>query len=205
VQAIKIDRVVVARRMQDHAVRRRACLFVADIGVAHGGTNGNAISRLCTMPQNSPPRLNYGSYRVATYACYSMPRTTRVKSKCTLSIESAGNSSFIARARPGPLALVMRVFQDLYVRLVSPCLSAAAWGRVHISWWARRQAKPRHFHPPATALGVFSPGMRRLDVGAVARSSEEWHASSLSIASKGNKCEFRTDRRDLGRASASPP
>ena len=34
-QAIKIDRVVVARRMQDHAVRRRACLFVADIGVAH--------------------------------------------------------------------------------------------------------------------------------------------------------------------------
>ena len=34
VQAIKIDRVVVARRMQDHAVRRRACLFVADIGVA---------------------------------------------------------------------------------------------------------------------------------------------------------------------------
>jgi hypothetical protein len=35
VQAIKIDRVVVARRMPDHAVRRRACLFVADIGVAH--------------------------------------------------------------------------------------------------------------------------------------------------------------------------
>ena len=35
VQAIKLDRVVVARRMQDHAVRRRACLFVADIGVAH--------------------------------------------------------------------------------------------------------------------------------------------------------------------------
>ena len=34
-QAIKIDRVVVARRMQHHAVRRRACLFVADIGVAH--------------------------------------------------------------------------------------------------------------------------------------------------------------------------
>jgi len=33
-QAIKIDRVVVARRMQNHAVRRRACLFVADIGVA---------------------------------------------------------------------------------------------------------------------------------------------------------------------------
>src|ERR1700730_14816703 len=34
-QAIKFDRVVVARRMEDHAVRRRACLFVADIGVAH--------------------------------------------------------------------------------------------------------------------------------------------------------------------------
>jgi hypothetical protein len=33
-QVIKFDRVVVARRMQDHAVRRRACLFVADIGVA---------------------------------------------------------------------------------------------------------------------------------------------------------------------------
>ena len=35
VQAIKFDRVVVAVRMQHHAVRRRACLFVADIGVAH--------------------------------------------------------------------------------------------------------------------------------------------------------------------------
>src|ERR1700732_4854803 len=34
-QVIKFDRVVVARRMQHHAVRRRACLFVADIGVAH--------------------------------------------------------------------------------------------------------------------------------------------------------------------------
>jgi len=34
-QAIKIDRVVVTRRMQDHAVRRRPRLFVADIGVAH--------------------------------------------------------------------------------------------------------------------------------------------------------------------------
>ena len=34
VQAIKIDRVVVARRMQHHAVRRRAGLFVADLGVA---------------------------------------------------------------------------------------------------------------------------------------------------------------------------
>jgi hypothetical protein len=33
-QAIKFDRVVVARRMQDHAVRCRARLFVADIGVA---------------------------------------------------------------------------------------------------------------------------------------------------------------------------
>ena len=33
-QAIKIDRVVVARRMQHHAVRRRPRLFVADIGVA---------------------------------------------------------------------------------------------------------------------------------------------------------------------------
>ena len=33
-QAIKFDRVVVARRMQHHAVRRRPCLFVADIGVA---------------------------------------------------------------------------------------------------------------------------------------------------------------------------
>ena len=33
-QAIKLNRVVVARRMQDHAVRPRACLFVADIGVA---------------------------------------------------------------------------------------------------------------------------------------------------------------------------
>ena len=34
-QAIKIDGIVVAVRMQHHAVRRRACLFVADIGVAH--------------------------------------------------------------------------------------------------------------------------------------------------------------------------
>ena len=34
-QVIKIDRVVVARRMQDHTVRRRPRLFVADIGVAH--------------------------------------------------------------------------------------------------------------------------------------------------------------------------
>jgi hypothetical protein len=34
VQVIKIDGVVVAVRMQHHAVRRRACLFVADIGVA---------------------------------------------------------------------------------------------------------------------------------------------------------------------------
>jgi hypothetical protein len=31
----KIRRVVVARRMQHHAIRRRACLFVADTGVAH--------------------------------------------------------------------------------------------------------------------------------------------------------------------------
>jgi hypothetical protein len=35
VQVVKFDGVVVARRMQDHAVRRRARLFVADIGVAH--------------------------------------------------------------------------------------------------------------------------------------------------------------------------
>ena len=34
VQVIKTDWVVVAVRMQHHAVRRRACLFVADIGVA---------------------------------------------------------------------------------------------------------------------------------------------------------------------------
>ena len=34
-QVVEFDRVVVARRMQHHAVRRRACLFVADIGVAH--------------------------------------------------------------------------------------------------------------------------------------------------------------------------
>ena len=33
-QVIKADGVVVAVRMEDHAVRRRACLFVADIGVA---------------------------------------------------------------------------------------------------------------------------------------------------------------------------
>ena len=34
---------------------------------------------------------------------------------------------------------------------------------------------------------------------------EEWRASSLSFASKGDKCEFGTDRRhDLGRSSASP-
>ena len=32
---IKFDRVVVTRRMQHHAVRRRPRLFVADIGVAH--------------------------------------------------------------------------------------------------------------------------------------------------------------------------
>ena len=34
-QVVKFDRVVVARRMQHHAVRRRARLFVGDIGVAH--------------------------------------------------------------------------------------------------------------------------------------------------------------------------
>jgi hypothetical protein len=33
-QVVKFDRVVVARRMQHHTVRRRARLFVADIGVA---------------------------------------------------------------------------------------------------------------------------------------------------------------------------
>src|ERR1700730_7045167 len=32
---IKFDRVVVTRRMQHHAVRPRARLFVADLGVAH--------------------------------------------------------------------------------------------------------------------------------------------------------------------------
>jgi hypothetical protein len=41
VQAIKFDRVVVARRMQHHAVRCRACLFVADIGVAQ------AVGQMC--------------------------------------------------------------------------------------------------------------------------------------------------------------
>jgi hypothetical protein len=158
-QVVKIDRVVVARRMQDHAVRRRACLFVADIGVAHGGTNGNAISRLCTMPQNSPPPLNYGSYRVATYACYSMPRTTRVK--CTLSIESAGNSSFIARARPGPLALVMRVFQDLYVRLVSPCLRDDCDGSaLRLLAWQSRDPDPTR-RLLALAAMMASPARRR--------------------------------------------
>ena len=35
VQVVKFDRVVVTCRMQHHAVRRRARLFVADIGVAH--------------------------------------------------------------------------------------------------------------------------------------------------------------------------
>jgi hypothetical protein len=34
-QVVKLDWVVVARRMQHHAVRCRTCLFVADIGVAH--------------------------------------------------------------------------------------------------------------------------------------------------------------------------
>jgi hypothetical protein len=34
-QAIKFDGVVVAVRMQDHAVRRRPGFFVADLGVAH--------------------------------------------------------------------------------------------------------------------------------------------------------------------------
>ena len=34
VQVVKFDRVVVTRRVQHHAVRRRARLFVADIGVA---------------------------------------------------------------------------------------------------------------------------------------------------------------------------
>src|SRR5437016_3974149 len=34
-QVIKLDWVVVARRMQHHAVRRRPRLFVADTGVAH--------------------------------------------------------------------------------------------------------------------------------------------------------------------------
>jgi|GEM_PF-4971383 len=33
-QVVKFDWIVVAVRMQDYAVRRRACLFVADIGVA---------------------------------------------------------------------------------------------------------------------------------------------------------------------------
>jgi tRNA-splicing ligase RtcB len=44
-------------------------------------------------------------------------------------------------------------------------------GRAHISLWARRQAKQRHFHPSAMAPGVRSHGMRRFDVGAIARSS----------------------------------
>jgi len=35
VQVVKLDRVVVARRVQHHAVRRRPRLFVADLGVAH--------------------------------------------------------------------------------------------------------------------------------------------------------------------------
>jgi len=35
VQVVKLDGVVVARRMQYHAVRCRPRLFVADIGVAH--------------------------------------------------------------------------------------------------------------------------------------------------------------------------
>jgi hypothetical protein len=35
VQVVKLDRVVVAVRMQHHAVRRRPGLFVADSGVAH--------------------------------------------------------------------------------------------------------------------------------------------------------------------------
>ena len=34
-QVVKTDWVVAAVRMQDHAVRPRARLFVADIGVAH--------------------------------------------------------------------------------------------------------------------------------------------------------------------------
>ena len=34
-QVVKFDRVVVTRRMQHHAVRRRPRLFVTDIGVAH--------------------------------------------------------------------------------------------------------------------------------------------------------------------------
>ena len=34
-QVIKFDRVVMTRRIQHHAVRRPACLFVTDIGVAH--------------------------------------------------------------------------------------------------------------------------------------------------------------------------
>ena len=34
VQVVKLDGVVVTRRMQHHAVRRRARLFVADTGVA---------------------------------------------------------------------------------------------------------------------------------------------------------------------------
>jgi hypothetical protein len=60
-----------------------------------------------------------------------------------LSIESAGNSSFIARARPGPLALVMRVFQDLYVRLVSPCLRDDCDGSaLRLLAWQSRDPDP---------------------------------------------------------------
>jgi RNA-splicing ligase RtcB len=73
------------------------------------------------------------SFRIATCACFSMSRTIRVRSRCTSSTESGGNSLFIARERPGPLAPAMRVFQGLCDRLVSPCLSVAAWGRAHIS------------------------------------------------------------------------
>jgi hypothetical protein len=40
-QVIKFDGVVVAIRMQHHAVRRRSCLFVADIGVAHETSIGD--------------------------------------------------------------------------------------------------------------------------------------------------------------------
>src|SRR5580700_1390577 len=63
-QVVKLDRVVVARRMQHHAVRRRASLFVADIGVADeapmvidGSPPVGAVANEFATGFAAPPRL----------------------------------------------------------------------------------------------------------------------------------------------------
>jgi hypothetical protein len=116
VQMMKFDGIVVARRMQHHAVRRRACLFVADIGVAHETRmviDGSMEATFCL--KRRPKTM------ASKPSSQARPHRTRRKSsfaaRCYLSVASTGERPMRqekdacgARPKAAPWPMSCRLF-----------------------------------------------------------------------------------------------